>query len=79
MEIGAGAEEAGVAFAVFLGAVREPIDDLRLSHLARHGEIAVEAESAGMGEKSSSMERTPIAFSMASRSEGDLGRYLIGT
>ena len=42
MGVGAGAEETGVAVAVFLGALLEPVHDFGLGHLARDGQIAVE-------------------------------------
>jgi hypothetical protein len=40
MEVGPGSEKTGVAFAVFFGALLEPVDDFRLGHLPRDGEIA---------------------------------------
>ena len=49
--VGAGAEEAGVAVAVFAGALAEPVDDFRLRHLARDFEVAVQAVFGRNGRK----------------------------
>jgi hypothetical protein len=51
MEIRAGTEEAGVTFAIFLGALLEEVDDFGLGHLARDGEIAGQAKLGGNGRK----------------------------
>ena len=43
VRIGAGAEETGVAVAVFAGALAKPVYDFGFRHLARNFQVAIEA------------------------------------
>ena len=73
--VGAGAEKDVIAGAVLGGAGAEPVDDFASRPSgAGWSRSRLRRNSAGMCEKSSSMERTPISRSMSARSAGDLGR-----
>ena len=51
VEIGAGAEEAGVSVAIFARALAEEVDDFRFRHLTRDLEVAVQPVLGGNGRK----------------------------